>query len=126
MSRQLSGYSRLFVYIKNMGYSVKLDTNGTFPGVLEEMIDKHLVDHIAMDIKAPFDKYDKVSGVCVDTTAVLASIRLIENSGIDYHFRTTYSKEFLSDCDIASIKRIIVDPAKYIIQDCIERIPAAI
>jgi len=52
--------------IKEMGFLVKIDTNGTNPKMLKELIDNNIVDYIAMDIKAPLEKYDKITGVNVD------------------------------------------------------------
>ena len=74
--------------VKAMGFLVKLDTNGSNPQVLEQIINQKLVDFIAMDIKATFDKYNLVCCVPVDIDDIKLSIELIKNSGIDFLFRT--------------------------------------
>ncbi len=76
--------------IKNLGYLVKLDTNGTNPDKLRELIDKNLVDYVAMDIKNSADKYAETCGVkAVNLTKIKESINLLINGNIDYEFRTT-------------------------------------
>lgn len=75
--------------IKEMGYLIKIDTNGSFPEKLKEVIDKKLVDFIAMDIKSSKEKYKEVSFSNIDVEKIEKSIKLISTSGIDYEFRTT-------------------------------------
>lgn len=74
--------------IKELGFLVKLDTNGTNPKMLEELINKKLVDYIAMDIKAPLEFYDKVTNVKVNKSDIQKSVDLIRKMN-DYEFRTT-------------------------------------
>jgi len=102
--------------IKNMDYAVKLDTNGTNPKMLKELMQKDLLDYIAMDIKAPLDKYDKVTGVNVDTQKIKDSIDLIKSSNVEYEFRTTVLKCFLSINDIYDIGNTIKGAKKYYLQ----------
>lgn len=79
-----------FIYrIKKLKFKIKLDTNGTFPEIVEKILNENLVDFIAMDIKAPYSSYSKIAGVSIDTNAITKSILSILNSGIDYQFRTT-------------------------------------
>ncbi|RKM62261.1 anaerobic ribonucleoside-triphosphate reductase activating protein [Butyrivibrio sp. CB08] len=76
--------------IRQMGYKVKLDTNGYHPDRLKELLDEGLIDYIAMDIKNSFPKYVRTCGVRdMDTSIIEKSISVIMNSGIDYEFRTT-------------------------------------
>jgi pyruvate formate lyase activating enzyme len=80
--------------LKAIGYAVKLDTNGTNPGMLEGLISNHSVDYIAMDIKDMPDPevYAKITGTGISATItanIISSIRLIKQSGIEYEFRTT-------------------------------------
>ncbi len=84
-----SGLKHFIQRVKELGYKVKLDTNGTNPGMLRELIEEKLADYIAMDIKAPIEKYDKAANVIVDKEAVQKSVELLKSSGIDYEFRTT-------------------------------------
>ena len=80
--------------IKSLGFLVKLDSNGTFPIVLEKAIP--YLDYIAMDIKAPLEKYKNIVGVNIDTQTIKSSIDIIMNSNVDYEFRTTVVKSQLS------------------------------
>lgn len=102
--------------IKNMGYSVKLDSSGICPELLENAIKLKLVDYIAMDIKAPLKKYSLVAGVNIDTEKIKRSIEIIKNSGVDYEFRTTIVESQLSFDDIMEIAKLISGSKKYILQ----------
>lgn len=109
---------RFMADIKALGYKTKLDTNGTRPEVLKELIDKKLVDFIAMDLKAPLEKYAAITGVEANSTVIKQSMDLIVKSGLDYQFRTTYDKEVLDDNDIASLAGA-VDAKHYKVQECL-------
>lgn len=86
--------------IKDLGYCVKLDTNGSNPAMLRSLLDQKLLDYIAMDIKSDREHYAQAAGVdSPDLDAVNASIELIRSCGIPYEFRTTVVKE-LHDADI--------------------------
>ncbi|MEJ2241531.1 MAG: anaerobic ribonucleoside-triphosphate reductase activating protein [Candidatus Bathyarchaeota archaeon] len=79
--------------LKNMGFLIKLDTNGTNPVILKELIDKKLVNYVAMDIKAPLNEknYSEATGVKIEKNLnkINQSIELLKKSNIDYEFRTT-------------------------------------
>ncbi len=75
--------------IKERGLAVKLDTNGSNPQVLKELLDKNLVDYVAMDVKGPKYLYSSIVGKNVDTKKVEESMKLLE--GKNYEFRTTVS-----------------------------------
>ncbi|MBR2082800.1 MAG: anaerobic ribonucleoside-triphosphate reductase activating protein [Elusimicrobiaceae bacterium] len=109
---------RFMTDIKALGYKTKLDTNGTRPEVIKELIDKKLVDFIAMDLKAPLEKYAAITGVEANSTILRQSMDLIRQSGLEYQFRTTYDKEVLSDSDIATISQA-VDGKNYKVQECL-------
>lgn len=100
--------------IKELGFLVKLDTNGYKPDVLEEALT--LVDYVAMDIKAPLEKYSQITNVNVDTTKIKKSIELIMQSGIDYEFRTTVLKSQLIFEDFEKIANLIKGAKKYYLQ----------
>lgn len=104
--------------LKAMGYMVKLDTNGTNPDMVKNLIDNKLVDFIAMDIKAPFEKYRQVCGPA-DTQKVKQTMDIILSSGINYQFRTTYDKEVLNDNDIEAIKAMLPDVSRFKVQECL-------
>jgi pyruvate formate lyase activating enzyme len=75
--------------LKDRDLLVKLDTNGSFPNRLEVLLEAKLVDYVAMDIKAPLDRYSEVVKVEVDRSSIERSIELIRNSGVPAMFRTT-------------------------------------
>jgi len=102
--------------IKRMGYLIKLDTSGVSPDVLGSAIKKGLVDYIAMDIKAPFEKYSTVTGTNVDMEKVRRSISIIKESGIDYEFRTTVASSLTSPEDLVSIAKSIAGAKRYVLQ----------
>lgn len=81
--------------IKEMGYLVKLDTNGTNPEMLKNLISQKLVDYVAMDIKNDFENYDKITGVISPPIEkIKQSLLILKESGISYELRTTLVKEF--------------------------------
>ena len=102
--------------VKGMGFSVKLDTTGVNPEVLRAVVMDGLADYIAMDVKAPFARYQEVCGVPVDANAVRKSIDIIRDSGIDYEFRTTVVKGQLSESDIVEIAKSIGGAKRYFLQ----------
>lgn len=102
-------------------YLIKLDTNGYRPDVLKKAIDGKLVDYIAMDIKAPKEKYQLLTKVPYKEEKIQTSIDLIKASGLPHQFRTTVYKRYITDSDIAKIKAWIQDDANYITQKCILR-----
>lgn len=104
--------------IKNMGFAVKWDTNGTRPDVLQEAYNRKLLDYVAMDLKAPLEKYSVITGVDFNPAVLKESMKIIKESGIPYQFRTTYDKEVLTDDDIAAI-RSLTDEAHYRVQECL-------
>jgi pyruvate formate lyase activating enzyme len=101
--------------IKNLGFLVKLDTNGTNPNVLQELISKKLIDFIAMDIKADFNNYSTFFNG--DLNLIKLSIHIIKFSGIRHLFRTTYDRDILQDKDLLNIK-IFIEKSNYIVQEC--------
>lgn len=107
--------------VKKRGFLVKLDTNGAKPRVLERLLKKNTIDYIAMDIKAPFGKYNMVAGKPVDTEAIKESIALVRNASIEYEFRTTVCRELLNLGDIIEIARLIRGSRRYIIQNFRDR-----
>jgi pyruvate formate lyase activating enzyme len=103
--------------VKDIGYLVKLDTNGTNPEMLREIIDLDLVDYIAMDYKAPLRKYSEIVRSKVDINDILESVEIIKKSSVKYEFRTTIVKQLLSLTDIDIIKTEIGSGEKYCIQE---------
>ncbi|MFH1656415.1 MAG: anaerobic ribonucleoside-triphosphate reductase activating protein [Candidatus Nealsonbacteria bacterium] len=111
--------------IKDMGYVVKLDTNGSNPEMLKDLINKKMIDYVAMDIKGPLEKsesninskYEKIIGVKIDLDKIKNSIDIIKNSGIDYEFRTTIVPGIHTKKDIISIVKEISGAKKYYLQN---------
>jgi pyruvate formate lyase activating enzyme len=102
--------------IKKLGYLVKLDTNGSNPEMLQDLLKRKLVDYIAMDIKAPFAKYKAATGGRADLAKVKKSIDLIKNSGVDYEFRTTVVPTVHDKEDIIQLAKEIAPARKYFLQ----------
>jgi len=102
--------------IKNLGFLLKLDTNGSNPEVIEEVLKLKLADYIAMDIKAPLEKYNYITNSKVDIEKITKSISLIMNSDINYEFRTTVLKSQLSEEDILQIKNLAKDARLLVLQ----------
>ena len=111
-----SGLYNFIKEIKQMGFEVKLDTNGTNPEVVKRLINDNLLDYIAMDIKAPFDKYDLITNTNINKDNILQTIKLIKNSKIDYEFRTTVVKSQLSFNDFEKIGQMIKGAKRYYLQ----------
>ncbi|RLG54460.1 MAG: anaerobic ribonucleoside-triphosphate reductase activating protein [Candidatus Hydrothermarchaeota archaeon] len=102
--------------IKNMDFLVMIETNGSNPRMIKELIDKKLVDYIAMDIKAPLEKYDEVAGVKVNRKKIQESIDVIKNSGVDYEFRTTVVPRFFKRDDALAIGKWLKGSKRYFLQ----------
>jgi len=102
--------------IKEMGFLVKLDTNGSFPDVLEDLLKENLLNYTAMDIKAPLEKYETVINARINTDKIKKSIDLIMNTGIDYEFRTTFMPYYHKMEDFEKIGALIKGAHKYYLQ----------
>jgi len=103
--------------IKQMGFLVKLDTNGTNPEMIRHLIDKDLIDYVAMDIKAPLLRYSQVVGTEVDILTISQSIELIKRSGIEYEFRSTLVQDLLSEDEVLDIGNLLGKTTKYFLQN---------
>jgi len=118
----------LISHIKALGFAVKLDTNGSYPERLAEIIKDGDLDYIAMDIKSPLDKYELVTKSNKNLTAksskleagILQSIDLIMSSGLDYEFRTTVVKPLHKPEDFRAIGQMIKGAKKYYIQNFVK------
>jgi pyruvate formate lyase activating enzyme len=102
--------------VKNLGYLVKVDTNGSYPEKLQELTDKKLIDYISMDVKAPKIKYNKITGLKIDTTIIEKSIQIIKKSSIDYEFKTTFVPDLLKKEDIIAIAQWLKGSRTYFLQ----------
>jgi len=102
--------------IKKLGFLVKLDTNGSFPETLAELIKEKLIDYIAMDLKAPAEKYKQVAGIKIDFNNIKKSVKIIMQSGLPYEFRTTVVPGLLDKNDILEMGKIIKGAGKWYLQ----------
>ncbi|MBP3274804.1 MAG: anaerobic ribonucleoside-triphosphate reductase activating protein [Butyrivibrio sp.] len=103
--------------IREMGFKVKLDTNGYHPDMLKKLIDEGLLDYIAMDIKNSFAKYAVTTGAPnINTSIIKKSISIIMNSGVDYEFRTTVAGGLHQADDFEQIGAMIPDAKAYYLQ----------
>ena len=108
--------------IRDMGYAVKLDTNGTHPDRLAALLEGGLVDYVAMDITNSPEKYAATAGLdWVDLAPIRRSVRLLMDSGVDCEFRTTVVDEFHEAADIEAIGAWIEGAERYFLQPFIDR-----
>lgn len=121
-----AGLDELCLWLHERGLAVKLDTNGTRPGVVERLIEKELVEAVAMDVKAPFDeRYHRAAGVECDVAAIERTARMLIETGIEHEFRTTVCPAVVSEEDILDIVRSLQGAQSYVLQqfrpvDCID------
>ena len=112
-----SGLVDFIKELKALGYPVKLDTNGSYPQILEQLLKTKLVDYVAMDVKAPLnDNYQKVTASKIDIEIIRQSINIIRSYAADYEFRTTFVPSFLKKEDIVEIATLLQGSKKYYIQ----------
>jgi len=109
--------SEFFYRAGSMDYRIKLDTNGSHPEVLAELLMQGLVDFIAMDIKAPFTIYDRLTGVRAPIEQLEESIALIARSGINHEFRTTVVGPLLSESDLHAIQEMVPHGSRHRFQE---------
>ena len=86
--------------VKQLGYKVKLDTNGAFPEKLKELVGAHLVDYVAMDVKNSQEEYDKTAGCAVNLDEICQSVEFLKSGIVDYEFRTTVTGTFHTEKSI--------------------------
>ena len=103
--------------IKDLGFLVKLDTNGTRPDALKHLFDKQLLDFVAMDIKTSIEKYPQACGVKIDPGRIQLSTELIRNNRqIDYEFRTTAVGGIHTEEDLKDIGRWLRGAKRFVLQ----------
>lgn len=107
--------------VKEIGYSVKLDTNGSFPKELKDLVENNLIDYVAMDIKNSMAKYPQTSG-CenLDINLIEESIDFLLGGKVDFEFRTTVVKELHTVSDIQDIGVMIKGADKYFLQNFVD------
>lgn len=108
--------------IKEMGYCVKLDSNGTHPEKLRALIDARLVDYVAMDIKNDLDRYGETCGKPeMDITPIKRSISLLLEGRVSHEFRTTVVRELHDEESFINIARLIEGAENYYLQPFVDR-----
>ena len=114
----MSGLYDFIKEVKVMGYSVKLDSNGTRPDVLRRLIDDGLVDYVAMDIKNSREKYAFTCGLpeSYDLSKIEESIALLMEGRVDFEFRTTVAKPFHEAEDFVKIGEWLKGDEKFFLQ----------
>jgi pyruvate formate lyase activating enzyme len=100
--------------VKEAGFLVKLDTNGTNPDLLLKTINN--LDYVAMDIKATPERYKEVTGVNANLSSIEKSIKIIMSSDVDYEFRTTVFPEFFNKEDAKQIGKWLKNAKRYLLQ----------
>ena len=103
--------------IKKLDYSVKLDTNGTNPQMVREMVKAGLLDYVAMDIKNSPEKYGETAGIVrADLEAIHETVEFLKSGEVDYEFRTTVTRELHKREDFLKIRRWLSGSRRYFLQ----------
>ena len=111
------GLVSLIKKIKKMGFLVKLDTNGADPKTLKKLIDEKLIDYVAMDLKAPKEKYQKVTGTKVDVKKIQKSIDILMKGKVDCEFRSTIVPTLHKKEDVIEMAKWIRGAKRYYLQN---------
>ena len=107
--------------IKDLGFKVKLDTNGTNPGMLASLLKDRLIDYVAMDIKSSLSGYEKASGISgIKLSPIKESIDLLINGKTEYEFRTTAVEELLDEDSVKDISLLLKGAKRYFLQGYVE------
>ena len=110
------------IKVRDLGFKVKLDTNGTYPDRLQDLLSRKLVDYVAMDINGSPEKWAKTVGLSGDGSRLLfgktlRSMSIIKLSGIDYEFRTTIVKGLHELSDMDSLGQLVRGAKRYFLQN---------
>lgn len=105
--------------LKDKGLKVKLDTNGSNPEMLKQLIKDKLVDFIAMDVKNVLEKYEKTTNVKINSDIIKDSIKTIIRSGLEHEFRTTILPILHKKEDVIKIAKTVAGARKYVLQQFI-------
>lgn len=106
----------LMAAIKQLGFALKLDTNGYEPEALRELINEKLIDFVAMDIKTSLPKYRMAAGMKINPDRITESVKLIKESGLEHEFRTTCVPTLVDNDDIEKISRLVGQSGRYTLQ----------
>ena len=111
-----AGFAEFVKQVKEMGYKVKLDTNGTNADKLRQLAESKLVDYVAMDIKNSKAMYNKTSGCVVEMDDVCKSVEFLKSGAVDYEFRTTVTGTFHSDNSIEEMAQWLKGAKRWYLQ----------
>ena len=115
------GIKDFIIKIKEMGYKVKLDTNGFYPDKLIDLIENKLVDYVAVDVKNSPEKYAETVGIKdVDLSPFYKSVNYLLKGVVDFEFRTTILKEYHEVGDVEKIAALIKGAPKYFLQNFVD------
>ncbi len=103
--------------IRDLGYKIKLDTNGTNPEMLKKLLADKLIDYLAMDLKAAPEDYHRATGTKFDFNKIKESVKLIMSSGLPYEFRTTCVPGFVTEGSFAKMGELIRGADKWFLQN---------
>ena len=107
--------------VRELGFAVKLDTNGCHPAALADILDQGLADYVAMDVKNSPRRYGETVGVPdFDLAPVEESVRLLQRSAVDHEFRTTLVRELHSEADLDAIAAWLEGAPKYFLQNFVD------
>jgi pyruvate formate lyase activating enzyme len=114
----MHGLPEFMAKVRDLGYKIKLDTNGTRPNVLRDIIDRELVDYVAMDIKNSRSRYGETIGFdsSYDLAPIDESIAILREGKVDFEFRTTVSKTFHSHANIFAMGEWLAGDEKFFLQ----------
>lgn len=122
------GLQDFIIKVRDLGFFIKLDTNGNEPEVLEALLSKNLLSYVAMDVKNSLTSYGKTVGITAfDTSKIEQSVEILKKSQIPYEFRTTVVKELHRDADLRSMAKWLLPCALWRLQEfrdsptCLER-----
>ena len=107
--------------VKALGFKIKLDTNGTNPALLKELVSQNLVDYVAVDIKNSPDKYAETVGLkSFDMSPVNETVNFLLSGAVDYEFRTTVTKQFHTVESMEEAARFIKGAKRYFLQNFVD------
>ena len=111
-----AGLTEFVKQVKDLGYKVKLDTNGSFPDKLIELVESGLIDYVAMDVKNSRDLYSRTAGCAVDLENVSRSIEFLKSGAVDYEFRTTVTGTFHTATSIEQTAEWLAGAKRWFLQ----------
>ena len=107
--------------VKALGYSIKLDTNGFYPDKLISLVEKGLIDYVAVDIKNSYSKYAKTTGIeNLDLSTLKRTVEFLLSGKVDYEFRTTIVEGLHTEADILDIGKTIKGAPRYFLQNFVD------